>query len=420
MNRVAVPEQLQDRQMEPPTKYSVTDILNDVRHYISRFCVFPDEHCLVAVTLWAAHTHLIEHLHTTPRLAVLSPEPESGKSRVLEVLDLLTPHSMLSVSPSPATIFRTLNQRQITLLMDEVDTIFKTRGKDDTHEDLRGLLNAGYRRGATIPRCVGPKHEVVDFPVFCAVALAGLGNLPDTIMTRSIIVRMRRRSTNEQVEPFRYRKDAEGGHVLRGQLSAWAASVADDVGKAWPEFPEGVTDRLAECWEPLIAVADAAGGDWPKKARDACKAFKKQSASRPMTLGIRLLSDLSLIFGESIALHTETIIERLCNGEKYGLAADAPWEELYGNAISERYLASALKKYGIKPQKVKVDGRSLQGYRREHFWDAWQRYLPPPTPEKQEPSEPSESSSSLKHIPVPEVPDVPDSGTTEEQIEELI
>ncbi len=200
-------------------------LLNDIRSFIARFCVFPDEHCLIAVTLWAAHAHIVEHFHTTPRLALLSPDPASGKTRVLEVLDLLVPESMFSLNASPAAIFRSLDQKQITLLFDEVDAIWSKRGKDDNHEDLRSLLNAGYKCGATIPRCVGHNHEVAHFKVYCAVALAGLGELPPTIMSRSVTIKMRRRTLNEHIEPFRTRKHASTGHALRDRLTDWAQSV---------------------------------------------------------------------------------------------------------------------------------------------------------------------------------------------------
>jgi hypothetical protein len=375
-------------------------VLDDVHEFIGRFCVFPNEHCLTAVTLWAAHAHMVEHFHTTPRLAVVSPEPESGKSRVLEVLDLLVPESMHCLSPSPATVFRTLSQRQITLLMDEVDTVWNTKGKDDTHEDLRGLLNAGYRRGATIPRCVGPRHDVVNFNVFCAAALAGIGDMPDTIMTRSVIIRMRRRAPHERIEPFRIRVDAPVGHALRDRLATWCESVGGDAGRAWPELPEGVEDRRAEVWEPLLSVADAAGGRWPEMAREACVEFCRQAMDRRMSLGIRLLGDLRVIFGDADALHTEAIIERLCDGEEHGLGADAPWGELHGKPIGKRGLASMLRKYSVSPQKVTVGGRSLQGYRREHLWDAWQRYLPPDSGHPEFPEFPDAD-------PIPPIPEVP-------------
>jgi hypothetical protein len=357
-------------------------ILSDTRAFIRRFCAFPDEHALVAVTLWAAHAHVVQHFHTTPRLALLSPEAGSGKTRVLEVLHLLVPESLFTLNASPAAIFRTLAQRRITLLFDEVDAIWSKRGQDDSHEDLRALLNAGYKKGSSIPRCVGPKHDVVEFEVFCAVALAGLGSLPDTILTRAVIIRMRRRAPHEVVEPFRTRTHEPEGHALRARLADWGKLIGPAAGHAWPELPEGITDRPAEVWEPLIAVADAAGGDWPELARAACVELCKVAQDRRASLGVRLLADLRTIFGEAVALHTETILDRLTNAEESGLEADAPWADLHGQPLGKRGLASMLSKYSIRPTKVTVGGRSLQGYRRETLHDAWLRYLPPlsPTP----------------------------------------
>jgi hypothetical protein len=379
-------------------------LLTITEKFIKRFCAFPDEHALVAVTLWAAHCHMVEGFHTTPRLALLSPEAGSGKTRVLEVLDLLVPESMFCLSASPAAIFRTLAERQITLLFDEVDTIFQKRGKDDGNEDLRALLNAGYKRGASIPRCVGPKHEVQAFKVFAATALAGLGDLPDTVMSRSIIVRMKKRAPHEKIEPFRSREHEAPGHAIRNKLAEWAYLVAGSVGAAWPVLPEGIVDRPAEVWEPLIAVADASGGSWPDRARAACVALCKVAQDRRVTLGIRLLADIRTIFGNVEALHTRTILERLCDGQRYGLDDDAPWSDLHGKPLGERGLATMLKKYDVHSIKVKVAGDSLQGYRREHLWDAWQRYLPP-SPKGAEPAEPVEPGPGK----VPEVPEVPDA-----------
>ncbi len=351
--------------LEQPISRNGATILDDIHDFVGRFCAFPDHHALTAVTLWAAHTHMVEYFHTTPRMAFLSPEPASGKTRALEVLDLLVTESMFSLNASPAAVFRTLADRQITLLFDEVDAIWSRRGKNDNHEDLRALLNAGYKRGACIPRCVGPKHEVMQFTVHCAVALAGLGDLPDTIMSRAIIIRMRRRGPNEHIEPFRTRSHEPEGHKLRVRLAAWAELAGPDAGAAWPELPEGIVDRPAEVWEPLIAVADAAGGDWPARAREACVELCKVAADRRASLGVRLLSDLRIIFGDHDAMHTATMLERLVNSDE--LEPDAPWGELRGKPLSARGLASMLRPYDIKPIKVKADGRCLQGYRREAF-----------------------------------------------------
>lgn len=350
---------------------SCAELLNDVRSFIGRFVVFPEPHHLDAVTLWAAHTHCIEHFHTTPRLAMLSAEPESGKTRVLEILDLLTANPMLIFSPSVAAIFRKLAQEQITLLVDECDTIFTFRGKDDQNEDLRALLNSGYRRGAAIPRCVGRGHEVVDFKVFAATALAGIGDLPDTVMTRSIVVRMKRRAASENIEPFRSRTHDHEGHAIRDRLAAWAASAGAAAGDAWPDLPEGVIDRRAEAWEPLLAIADLAGGDWPSRARVAAVADVAAHRGRDTSLGIRLLGDLRAIFGDREHMSTEDIIKALVHLE------DAPWSDLRGKAIDSRGLAMRLKRYGIIPKNVRTGPTTTpKGYKREDLYDAWKRYLP--------------------------------------------
>lgn len=363
---------------EPPHKSTQNGavLLDETRAFIRRFCCFPGEHELTAVTLWAAHAHMVEHLHVSPRLAFLSPEPSSGKSRALEILDLLSPNAMLTINASPAAIFRTLSDRQITLLFDEVDTIWAKRGKDDGHEDLRGLLNAGYRRGASIPRCVGPQHDVRQFPVYCAVALAGLGSLPDTIMSRSAIVRMRRRAPHETVEPYRIRVHEPEGHALRDRLASWAEAVGASVGESWPVMPAGIVDRPGEIWEPLIAVADAAGGSWPEAARAACVALCASAEDRRASLGVRLLGDLRTIFAGAEKLATSTILERLHDGARYGLGDDHPWADLRGRPVNERDLANLLKAYGVKAQKIWVDTRALQGYSHQSLHDAWQRYLP--------------------------------------------
>ena len=381
-------------------------ILDDARAFIRRFCAFPDEHCLTAVTLWAAHSHAIEGFETTPRLALISPEPGSGKTRVLEVLDLISAEPMHCLSASPAALFRTLQDRRVTLLFDEVDTIFQRRGTADANEDLRALLNAGYRRGASIPRCVGPRHDIAQFPVFSAVALAGLGDMPDTIMSRSIIIRMRRRAPHEIVEPFRRRDHAPDGHEIREELAAWSADALSRLADARPVLPNGITDRPADVWEPLIAIADEAGGDWPDRARAACLHLVEAAKDRRQSLGVRLLSDLRIIFADAIALPTKTILSRLKSPEDSGLDADAPWADLAGVGLTDRKLAAILKTYGIKSKKVKIDGIALQGFRREDLQDPFARYLPALSAKEPEPPEPDEPIRLVSPRAVPEVPEV--------------
>jgi hypothetical protein len=281
---------------------------------------------------------------------------------------------MLLVDATPAPVFRSIEATQPTLLFDEVDTIFGAGKGEDPAAQLRGLLNSGHRRGATVARCSGPNQEVHHFPVFAAVAMAGLGNLPETLMARSIIVRMRRRADGENVEPFRVRIHGDEGHELGDQLAQWTENVAQTVGEAWPELPPGITDRAADVWEPLISIADAAGGHWPQLARTSCVEMCAVSANRDPSLGVQLLSDLRTLFDEEgqQTLHTVDILTYL-NG-----LDEAPWGDLRGKPLDPRELAKLLKTYDVRPADVKIGGLVRKGYRRSDPHDPWKRYLPDP------------------------------------------
>jgi hypothetical protein len=384
--------------------------LEDARAFIARFCALPVEHAYTAVTLWAAHAWALDAFDSTPRLAFLSPEPGSGKTRALEVLTLLVPWPMHAVNATPAALFRSVADpaSRRTILFDEIDTIFGPKAKE--HEELRGLLNAGHRRSGVAYRCVGEgtRQEVAAFPAYAGVALAGLGQLPDTIFTRSVVIRMRRRAPHEHIEPFRARIHEPEGKKLGQQLGDWAATVTDAMAGSWPEMPPGVIDRPADVWEPLLAVADAAGGPWPGRARAACTWLVRDNADRGISLGIRLLDDLRDIFDGSRAMTTDEILTAL-----HALDA-APWADLKGVPFDARGLSRLLDPYDIKPVKVKVSGRSLQGYRAEHLADAWARYLPSlnDVPEGSggsgTPPEQRNPENTLWPAEVPQVPEVPD------------
>ncbi|WP_263168126.1 DUF3631 domain-containing protein [Streptomyces sp. SCSIO ZS0520] len=359
-------------------------LLNEVEAFHRRFNAFPREAAYVAVALWDAHAHLIDALDGTARIAFLSPEPGSGKSRALEIVETLTPRAVTTVNASANALFRLVesNEGLPTLLFDEVDTIFGPKANGD--EPLRAFLNSGYRRGAKSLRCVGDGKDQTPgfFNSFCAVAMAGLGSLPDTILTRSVIIRMRKRAPNEVVEPYRRRIHEKQGHALRDQLADWADQVRTQVSEAWPEMPEGVTDRPADVWEPLLAVADAAGGDWPARARAACvELIQAAKEGDKASIGIQLLTDLrDKVFCGTDRLPTAAILECLQALE------DAPWGDMDGNgrALTARGLSKMLGEYvtaenkPIRPRSIRTSGAVPKGYYAEDLADAWTRYCPTP------------------------------------------
>jgi hypothetical protein len=278
-------------------------ILGDVCAFLKRFISYPSEQALTAHALWCVHTHLMHEWESTPRLAFLSAEPGSGKTRALELTELLVPNPVSAVNVTPAYLFRKVGgDEPVVLLYDEIDTVFGPKARDN--EELRGLLNAGHRKGAVAGRCVvrGKNVETEEIPAYAAVAMAGIGWLPDTILSRCVIIRMQRRHAGERVEPYRRRINEQEGHQIRGLIAVWARSATIK----WPDLPDEIQDRDADVWEPLIAIADAVGGDWPQQARVAAVALLGEGREADASLGVRLLADLRIVFADDHELPSKT------------------------------------------------------------------------------------------------------------------
>jgi Protein of unknown function (DUF3631) len=113
----------------------------------------------------------------------------------------------------------------------------------------------------------------------------------------------------------------------------------------------------------FITIADAVGGDWPKRARVAAVALITEAKERDPSLGVRLLADLKSIFGVAQEMTTEAILRAL------HALNESPWNDLKGKPLNDRGLAQRLRQYEIKP-KVLTDG-SHRGYKREDLNDAW-------------------------------------------------
>jgi Protein of unknown function (DUF3631) len=342
-----------------------------VEGFLGRFVAYPSEHARVAHALWIVHTHLMDRWESTPRIAFLSAEPASGKTRALEVTELLVPHPVCAVNVSPAYLFRKVGgEDMVTILFDEIDTVFGPKAKEN--EEIRGLLNAGHRRTAVAGRCVVRGKEILteEIPAYAAVALAGLGWLPDTILSRSVIVRMRRRHEGERVEQFRSRIHSPQGAVVRSLIEVWAR----DVEIEWPDLPTEIQDRNADMWESLLAIADAVGGDWPERARKAAVTLVTAATDAEPSLGLRLLGDLRAVFGEAGEMSSKAILADLVEME------EAPWANLRGRPLDERGLAQRLKQYGIRSKVMWLGAKQARGYSRADLHDAWARYLLPQSP----------------------------------------
>lgn len=355
-----------------------TELLADVHRFAGQFLAFPTAHHLVVVVLWIVHTWAVNAFYVTPRLVLDSPEPGSGKTRVLEVLALLCRNAKLTLSTTTAALYRRIaaaGEQPPTVLQDEADAVFG-RTNNPQAEDLRALFNAGYKRGATVDRCEGDSKNmrVVEFPVFAPVALAGLaGKMPATITDRAVTLHMRRRAPEEHVAEFRERDAAIEAAALKVRLEQWATSNLDILSAARPMMPDGVRDRPAEVWEALLAIAELAGGNWSQRAREACRFFVLDSGAEDrLSLGIRLLIDIKTVFGELDRMFSADIVAELTRD------TESEWCDLWGKPLDQRRLATELKRYGVRSKEVRIGTRNAKGYtvaEDDGLGQAWHRYL---------------------------------------------
>lgn len=351
-----------------PVHQSLGDYLDDLLGFVTRYVALPSEHEPVAIALWIAHSHLIELLEVSPVLAATSVEPRSGKSRVLDCLALLVRNPRRMIGPSEAVFYTVLAKRpRPTVLFDEIDTVFGKHPSERT-EGIRAVFNSGNRRGTPVLRVSfeGKRRMVEEFDIFGPKAVAGIGSLPSTVADRSIILRLRRRAPHEHVAKFReHRATAEAQAIV---LPDWSAvTLVPDV----PDVPDGLDDRAADSWEPLLAIADVAGGSWPASARAAAIALSA-AGDAPSSVGIRLLSDTRDVFGAAAHMATGELLRRLYELE------DAPWNEWYGKPISARELAKLLHPYRVDAKQRRVGGEVVRGYFAQDFADAWRRYVVTP------------------------------------------
>jgi hypothetical protein len=358
---------------------SLVSALEETRRLLQRYVVWPSSAAADAATLWVAHTYALDAFDSTPRLVLRSAEKQSGKTRAQEVIECVVKDPLPSANASVPAIYRSLVDRQPTILLDEYDTYFGSTIAREHAEDLRGLLNAGHRRGKPVLRCVGPNSQVQEFPCFAPVCLAGIRGLPDTIEDRSVIIDMRRRRHDETVEPFRAVAGWNKAEPIRAHFEAWAElhdgrwpPVCDDGSL----FPAGVTDRAADVWEPMLTIGAWAGEQWSQRARQAATHFVSNQRVSDESDGVRLLRDIRLIWpdGEEV-LYTRDLIARLCGLEEAGWAERWQSNGQTGSGASGQ-LARELRHYGITSRTVRVGEQTAKGYRRESFVDAWQRYVP--------------------------------------------
>jgi hypothetical protein len=254
-----------------------------------------------------------------------------------------------------------------TILYDEIDNLFSK--SEEGMSDLRGALNAGYRRNAVSTRCVNKGEGIADFICFAPLALGGMKTLPDALATRAIFIHMRPRAADEHKEDFRLRHHPAQAKPIVEELVEWCAKISGDLIVYEPKMPSSIRDRSADIWEPLLAIADMAGNDWAARARAAAVYLTGAAKDDIVSSGRELLAHIRDAFLSADKIWTSTLCQRLRDRD------ESPWADIKGKPLDERGLAVRLKPYRIKSKDVRIDGSVRKGYERSDFEDAWKRYL---------------------------------------------
>ena len=346
------------------------ELLDDIEATIRRHLVC-DEASYLAATLWIVLTWAIELVQVAPIAAITSPEKGCGKTQMLTLLGKLSRRPILASNISSAALFRAVDAWQPTLLIDEADAFMRE------NEELRGVINAGHTRDtAFVVRVVGDDYQPVKFNVWGPKAIAGIGHLPETIEDRAIHLRMRRKTPDEAVTRLRH-ADPNHFETLKAKIARFVMDSAAAIQQALPALPEELSDRAQDNWEPLLSIADAAGGDWPDKARRAAVVMMG-NADNKQSIGVELLADIREFFETSKRdrVFSRELLAALHSDE------EAPWATYSrGQPLTARQLSIRLKEYGISTQTIRIGPTTGKGLMRDQFRDAFDRYLDeaPPT-----------------------------------------
>ncbi|MBV8657757.1 MAG: DUF3631 domain-containing protein [Burkholderiales bacterium] len=352
--------------VEPwPTPVDGAALLGDAYALLARY-VIADRETLQAATLWSALTWFADYATVLPLALITAPEKGCGKSTLLSALAKLASRPLLASNVTAAALFRAIEHWRPSLFIDEADTFMRD------NPELTGVINSGHTRDtAYVIRTVGDEHEPRVFNTWGAKAISGIGakGLSEALVSRSIILSMRRKLAGESADSLRH-ADRAAFYEVKRRLARWAGDHGDTFATMRPTM-DGLHNRTADNWEPLLAIADLAGGDWPKLARHAALKLTGGMDDAP-TLNEELLGDIKAAFERMRVdrVATVALLDELCRDEE---SAWATYNR--GKPVTARQLSKRLGEFGVKPMSIRVGHDVAKGYRLDQFEDAFSRYL---------------------------------------------
>jgi hypothetical protein len=341
-------------------------LFHEIGRCYNRYLVLPPG-AADALVLWDAGTHVFEAFIQFPRLNLSSPIEGCGKSTAMDLTALFVRRPLQSDNLRAAVLFRIVESVQPTLLLDEIDTYLP--GDDE----LRGLLNSGHKTGATVFRAEG-EGRVRPFNAYAPAALAGIGQLPGTVHSRSIHIPLAKAGPGE-LPAHLDRTQIEPEKLLARKLARWAQDNFAALKQLRPVLPSNAYNRLGDNWRPLFAIAELVGGDWPARCLASFNHLTSFESPATQQDGVRLLGDIKAIF-------TELGVDRISSKDLADLLCDVPhghWLEANkgGRPITETWLGRQLNRFQIHPRRIRLGDDVLRGYLIADFKDTFTRFLRP-------------------------------------------
>lgn len=351
---------------EPEPAAEAQDTATLLRELVDVFehHVMLPEGAAIALALWTMHTWVLSASFYSPRIAVTSATKRCGKTLVLDLLNLFCRRSLMCAGITGAVLFRVVERDQPSLLIDEADTFLQNQ------EELRGVLNAGFKRDGRIMRCVGEDHEPKQFNCFAPTAIAAIGSLPGTILDRAIVIRMERKEKKQNLARLDRRAREHLKEDLPSRLARWAADHESLLQDAAPILPESLNDRQRDISEPLFAIADLGGAGWGQLAREAiCRLLGREDTDSE-DLNERLLRAVWGIFEEGTEdfLSLKQLVEALNNDETGG------WDSVMkGRPCNTAWVSKHLKAFGLTVRQRRP--ARVRGFPKEDLVPVVARYL---------------------------------------------
>jgi len=351
-------------------------LLEAIAAWFSGYVHLP-KHAARVLALWVSATWFVGVADYAALLLLLSATKRCAKSLLLDLVSRLVRRGYFTSGTgiTTAVVFRLNESRQPTLCIDEAE---KLAGRH-ADRDLIGMLNAGYRRGARVQRCIEKNgdYEIREFNAFGFRALAAIGALWDTIVDRAVVIWLERKPQGVTVRRFASRVADGEGVALARQLRRWSedqhAAVAEALLTA--PRPDWLNDRSADNWATLFAVAAVAGAPWPERALETAQGLENTADERDHAeLLVHDLWRLWNVEGWCDAVASGDLVEKLKDLET------SPWGGYRdGRGITTHGLAAMLKPLGVRPRLARnKTGLVVRGYWLADLKPLYTRYPSPP------------------------------------------